>query len=84
MVLCTIDAQSPVGLYSISTGPRQPGVVGLGPDAAALTPQHVLHCASLAKPFVATAVMQLVEEGYMLSGASLELLREQAARHRGD
>lgn len=38
------------------------GVPKLG-DAATLTPQHVFHFASVSKPFVATAVMQLVEQG---------------------
>lgn len=39
------------------------GVVDLGAaEGTALTSQHVLHCASLAKVFVAAAVMQLVEQ----------------------
>lgn len=38
------------------------GVRRLG-DTDALTPDHVFHMASVSKPFVATALVQLVEEG---------------------
>jgi CubicO group peptidase (beta-lactamase class C family) len=38
------------------------GVRELGGDEA-LTPEHIFHFASVSKPFVATAIMQLVEEG---------------------
>ena len=38
------------------------GVPRLG-DNEKLTPQHIFHFASVSKPFVATAIMQLVESG---------------------
>ena len=38
------------------------GVRELGTDEL-LTPEHVFHFASIAKPFVATAILQLAEEG---------------------
>ena len=38
------------------------GVEKLG-DSEKLTPRHIFHFASLSKPFVATAIMQLVETG---------------------
>jgi CubicO group peptidase (beta-lactamase class C family) len=38
------------------------GVRELGGDEA-LTPEHIFHFASVSKPFVATAIMQLVEKG---------------------
>jgi len=38
------------------------GVRQLG-EGEELTPQHVFHFASVSKPFVATAIMQLVEQG---------------------
>ena len=39
------------------------GVVDVSAPETPLTPGHVLHCASLAKLFVATAIVQLEEEG---------------------
>lgn len=38
------------------------GVLKLGEDEE-LTPEHVFHFASVSKPFVATAIVQLVEQG---------------------
>jgi len=40
------------------------GVRQIGKDEK-LTPEHVFHFASVSKPFVATAIMQLVEQGLM-------------------
>lgn len=40
------------------------GVTQLGEDEL-LTPEHIFHFASVSKPFVATAIVQLVEQGKM-------------------
>jgi CubicO group peptidase (beta-lactamase class C family) len=44
-------------IYSGAHGVRKLG------DGEPLTPQHVFHMASVSKPFVATAIMQLAERG---------------------
>src|SRR5262249_28811082 len=39
------------------------GVMKLGDPSRPITPQTLFHMASITKPFVATAIMQLVEQG---------------------
>ena len=43
--------------------PRGLGVMKLGDPTQPITPDTLFHMASITKPFVATAIMQLVEQG---------------------